>query len=283
VTDRTPDLVLIHGWGLGSAIWAPAVEKIETETPHCRVHLIDLPGYSTTRSHLHKHAALEHAPPAHALGETPPEAPPPPTFTETAARLTEMLRDNLPAGCILCGWSLGSLLALEIARYAPQQIKGLILVGSTPSFTQRTGWRHAQPPALLDTFTDALRQNAEATLQRFIAVLNQGDAQARTLSRQMTRLLMTSALPDPASLFAGLDWLREFDLRASIPSIATPALLIHGEHDPLMPLAAAQWLESQLPEARLELFAGSAHAPFLADPERFARLAAMFCHDLAAR
>jgi pimeloyl-ACP methyl ester carboxylesterase len=40
----------------------------------------------------------------------------------------------------------------------------------------------------------------------------------------------------------------------------------------LMPLPAAQWLKEQLPHAHLERFAGAAHAPFLNDPKRFAKL-----------
>ena len=45
-----------------------------------------------------------------------------------------------------------------------------------------------------------------------------------------------------------------------------------------MPLAAAQWLADRLPHARLEVFADAAHAPFLNDPGRFARLVGDFLH-----
>ena len=46
-----------------------------------------------------------------------------------------------------------------------------------------------------------------------------------------------------------------------------------------MPLAAAHWLADQLPQARLETFTNAAHAPFLADPERFTSLVGDFCHE----
>ena len=78
-------------------------------------------------------------------------------------------------------------------------------------------------------------------------------------------------------LAKGLDWLRDADLRAAVPGIVTPALIVHGDCDPLMPVAAGEWLAAQLPEARLERFAGSAHAPFLADPAHFARALGDFC------
>ncbi len=185
---------------------------------------------------------------------------------------SQALAAALPENCILCGWSLGSLLALQAASVAPQRIKQLILIGGTPSFTQRADWPHAQPPALLDTFCDAIASDAAGTLKRFIALFNQGDKQARLIGRAMIKQLLARPLPDTATLLAGLGWLRDVDLRQRITSITVPTRLIHGENDPLMPLAAAQWLKETLPNAQLEVFSGAAHAPFLNDPDRFAKL-----------
>lgn len=246
VFGRGPDLALIHGWGLGSAAWDAVSEALSAR---CRVHLVELPGYGGT--------------PAEGAG-----------FAQTA----QAIADALPAGVTLCGWSLGGLLALQAAQLAPQRIARLILVGATPSFAERADWTPAQPPALLDTFNTAVAQDAAGTLQRFAALLNQGDTQARPLSRNLAARMLGGVLSDAAALTTGLAWLRDVDLRAQLPAVATPALLIHGERDPLMPLAAAQWLAAQLPDARLETFAGAAHAPFLADPARFAALVADFCH-----
>jgi pimeloyl-[acyl-carrier protein] methyl ester esterase len=238
-----PDLALIHGWGLGSTAWEPI---LKTLAPRCRVHLIDLPGYG---------------------GQPASNA----DFTQTA----QALIDSLPDGVTLCGWSLGGMLALQAALLSPRKIARLI----TPSFMQRDDWLTAQPPDLLDTFSNAVAQNAATTLQRFITLLNQGDAQARPISRALASRTLGGELPDTATLTRGLGWLRNIDLRAQVPSIAQPTLLIHGERDPLMPLAAAHWLREALPQARLETFANAAHAPFLADPERFATLAGDFCHE----
>ena len=246
-----PNLALIHGWGLGSTAWEPVVQAL---AQRCRVHLIDLPGYG---------------------GQPAGNA----DFSPTAQALIE----SLPGKVALCGWSLGSMLALQAARLVPEKISRLILVGSTPCFMQREGWLTAQAPDLLDTFNSAVAQDAATTLHRFIALLNQGDAQARPIGRALTGRTLGGELPDTATLTRGLDWLREVDLRAQIPQIKAPALLIHGERDPLMPLAAAQWLEARLPDARLDIFASAAHAPFLASPERFATLVSNFCHENAAR
>lgn len=302
-----PDLALIHGWGIGASVWDDLLPLLSA---HFCVHRVTLPGYTSsaadrmqrsswrgTRENPHGSTVL--AVPA---GKAPPDAPSRPSpagvsgtgfscagsssagsadapvdFIATAAAIA----DALPAGCTLCGWSLGGLLALQAALLAPQRIARLVLCGATPSFKQRECWVHAQPPALLDAFAAALSTDPAATLQRFIALLNQGDRAARANTRTLTRALAADGLADGAALARGLNWLRCVDLRVPSPTIAVPTLLIHGENDPLMPLPAARWLHASLPQSRLEIFKGAAHAPFLNDRERCARLLIDFCHDRA--
>ncbi|MBK8579971.1 MAG: pimeloyl-ACP methyl ester esterase BioH [Candidatus Accumulibacter sp.] len=235
-----PQLALIHGWGLGSAVWQPVVEPLSR---HYRVHLVDLPGY----------------------GQSPDDDA---AFDETAQTVV----DALPHPITLCGWSLGAMLAMRAALLAPQRVTGLVLVGATASFTQRSGWPEAQAPALLDSFTDSITRQPEQTLQRFVALLCQGDHQARSLTRTLRAGLRNAPVPASKVLSRGLHWLREVDLRALLPALTTRSLLIHGENDALNPLAAARRLAGLLPDARLEVFAGTGHAPFLADPQRFIQL-----------
>jgi len=173
---------------------------------------------------------------------------------------------DLP-GAIVCGWSLGALHALQKSAMAER----LILVGASPRFVQAPGWACAQPHELLEGFAAAVAADPLAALRRFAALVNQGDEHARDLTRRMNELVR-ERIPDSATLAAGLAELRDTDLRKSAVVVRHPALLIHGEHDPLMPLAAAQWLATHMPDARLEVFAGAAHAPFLAQPDRFVHL-----------
>jgi pimeloyl-ACP methyl ester esterase len=243
------DLALIHGWGIGQAAWQPLVAALD---PAIRVHLIDLPGY----------------------GRTPAS---PASFAQHAADLL----DTLPAGTVLGGWSLGGMLALQAACLAPERLGGLILIGGTPSFTQRDDWQPAQPPELLHAFAAAIADDAALTLQRFIALLNQGDRQARKSIRSLASALASAPLADTGSLLQGLGWLRDIDLRPQLAALNLPALLIHGEHDPLMPLAAAHWLHAKLTASQLEIIPGAAHAPFIHTPERIAALIGDYCHASA--
>jgi pimeloyl-[acyl-carrier protein] methyl ester esterase len=177
------------------------------------------------------------------------------------------------------------MLALQAALLAPRHFCRLILVGATPCFTRRAGWDCAQPPSLLDAFASAVAAEPRLALQRFVALLNQGDSSARANIRRLAPL--AAAPPASPALAQGLTWLREVDLRPALQSsapaaLALPTLLIHGRHDALMPLAAAEWLHAKLPASRLEIFAAAAHAPFLNDGVRFAELLGDFCHAPAA-
>jgi pimeloyl-[acyl-carrier protein] methyl ester esterase len=258
-----PDLALIHGWGIGRAAWDEVLPRL---AERFSVHRASLPGYD---------GSVDTTDAAPGLGEDDTAR----AFDACAAALTHAL----PAGCTLCGWSLGALLALRAAQLAPQRFSRLILCGATPCFTQRDDWPHAQAPAILDGFAAALAQDSAATRQRFAALFNQGDGRARQITRGFTRALAeetAAAAPAPAGLARGLAWLRWIDLRAAIranlPQL--PVLLVHGARDPLMPLPAARWLVETLPDARLEVFPDAAHAPFASDAPRFAQLLIDFCH-----
>ena len=241
-----PDLALIHGWGLGSGVWQPCAGQWEGIA---RIHHVKLPGYEDTPDH----------------GET---------FIDAAQSALE----DLPDGVTLCGWSLGGLLAMQAALLAPERIARLILVGGTPSFAQRDGWTAAQPRSLLAGFAEAVAGDTRATLQRFVALMNQGDTNGRAIGREINRGVLSSPLAPVATLLKGLDWLRDIDLREQVSALRCPVLLIHGENDPLMPIQAARWLAEHLPQAQLQVFRGAAHAPFLNDPEHFAALVGDFLH-----
>ncbi len=192
---------------------------------------------------------------------------------------TDVLAANdLPAGAAVCAWSLGAFQALRWAAERPDRVARLVLVGATPRFVQAPDWPAAQPPDVLAGFAAGLDDDPAKTLRRFAALANQGDEEARTATRALTAQL-DSRIPAIPALAAGLAELRDTDLRALVPTVRQPALVIHGERDPLMPLAAGRWLAAHLPAGRLEIVSGAAHAPFLSQPERFTALLAEFLRE----
>lgn len=172
---------------------------------------------------------------------------------------------QLPPACHLGGWSLGGMLALACAVAAPERIRSLVLVGSTPSFVQRPGWELGRPPLELQAFRAKVAEQGAAILPRFAGSFCRGDSSPEVATYLLTH---ASAMPQ-AALEAGLAWLAEADLRADLAAIHCPVTVIHGASDPLMPAAIADWLKAQLPQAELQLLPGKAHAPFAPDPTLF--------------
>ncbi len=59
------------------------------------------------------------------------------------------------------------------------------------------------------------------------------------------------------------------DLKAYLPNISVPTLLIWGDQDTATPLSDAQVMESLIPDAGLVVFDGAGHFTYLEQPSRF--------------
>lgn len=241
--SRAP-LVLLHGWGLGPAVWAPLMDCLPADRP---VFAPPLPGHAGA----------------------------PPAATHTLAAWANQIAAALPDAAAVCGWSLGGMLAMAIAQRHPAKVSRLLLVGTSPRFvagaaSDAAAWEHGLDAATVAAFIDGFRASPAETLRRFIALQVVGDANRRSVTAALNAAVPASGATDPHALAPGLEILASADLRSAAPQLRIPARLFHGAGDALMPLAAAEWLAAQLPAARLTVFADCGHAPFLSRPREFA-------------
>ena len=77
-------------------------------------------------------------------------------------------------------------------------------------------------------------------------------------------------------LAAGLSVLSSADLRGEMRRVTQPALVIHGARDRIVPAAAGRRLAEALPDARFRLLRSCAHAPFLSQPGKIAKMLRAF-------
>lgn len=182
---------------------------------------------------------------------------------------------------VLVGWSLGALLAMRHAIAHPDRIRALALVAGTPCFRQRADWPHGCPRATFDAFAEAARAADAALFGRFFALMLHGEHIGRQQYRNLARQAIDKRHPPtPAALREGLELLRTTDLRAELARIQCPVLLLHGEQDAIVPVAAAHYLAGHLPRAELHVFAPAGHAPFLTHAEHFNRILEEWCQNL---
>lgn len=235
MSDST--LILLHGWGMTPRIWnglriclSPRIVATPT-----------LPGHG---------------------GRPSPGA--------TLAAWSDALLDELPERCALGGWSLGAMIALDLAARHPERIKRLVLFGATPRFVAGPDWPHGLAPDTVAGFTRGFGEDPQATLRRFMALQLLGESRRRGVMHSVAGALADAdALPGLAD---GLHILSSADLREAVAQVTQPVTLVHGRADALMPPGAAQWLAEALPDARLALLDDCGHVPFVSQPEHCARL-----------
>lgn len=234
-----PTLVFLHGWGLHGGIWSETtpqfVDRFSCLSP-------DLPGYGEAAS----------------------------VVPYNAETLADALAATLPDDAAVCGWSLGGMVALALAARHPRKVARLVLVATNPAFVSGPDWPHGLAPEVLAEFARALDQDYKATLLRFLSLQARGGDQARAVIERLRCSVFQRGEPAATTLAAGLNLLREVNLRETLKQVRCPALVVHGAYDTLCPVTAARWLTEQLPDARLALHERAAHAPFLSHPEWFA-------------
>ncbi len=245
---RNPALTLVHGWGMHGGIWADLTARLGGAFD---VSAPDLPGHGNA--------------PEISRGE----------FTA----VVDDLAAHAPARCAVAGWSLGGQVALEWAHRYPQQVSHLLLIATTPVFVTQTDWPHGMAAAVVRDFAGAIERDPAATLQRFLLLQAQGDAQARAVTRTLQSALAAKAMPSSTTLARTLHWLENNDLRANLGDISQPTLVLHGGRDTITPPAAGAYLAQQLPKARLAIIEDAAHAPFVSAADRVCKLITDFCNE----
>lgn len=247
IGSGTP-LVLIHGWGMHGGVWRDVAEKLADE--FC-VHSVDLPGFGAS-------AAL------------------PITNLDS---LVESLSEQFPTSVNVCGWSLGGQIAMHWAAREPVKVKKLVLVTTTPCFTEREDWLFGLPAEVLEKFAAELEHSHATTLRRFISLQLRGSEKERELLTKLREQLFSRGEPDMDALRGGLAILRDADQRSEAMQIQQPTLLIAGQRDKLTPPEASHYLAQVMPNAQVIEIAGAAHTPFLSNPELFVEHIKDFFHE----
>lgn len=200
-------IVLLHGWGCDSRIWQPLLPLLRDWAD---VITVDI------------------------------------RYAETAVdALVDAIVAGLPEHFILCGWSLGGMLATRVAVNFSDRVFGLITLSTNLSFVEKPFWRSALASATFEQFYTLFDNNPDKGLQRFLLLEVHGDQSARQQLQWLQQLQRESAL-DPQCLLSGLQLLAEIDNTHNVPQIVCPALYVFGEHDALVPVKVVTVIEAKL-------------------------------------
>lgn len=229
-------LVLLHGWGNSARVWTPWLPAL---TRHFQVLAVDLPGY----------------------GQSPGTAE---DYADEAllARLAEVL----PERCHLLGWSLGGMLAANLAARCPARVASLTTLATNARFVASEDWAPAMHPVQFHAFAMDVSRVPDTALRRFSSFQVKGEGDERALIQQLRSLAEGQPVPSGEVLRASLERLAALDLRAVLPGLPMPQRHFLGERDTLVPVAAAEALRA-LGETVQVTVLDAAHLPFLSQPD----------------
>jgi pimeloyl-ACP methyl ester carboxylesterase/class 3 adenylate cyclase len=196
----------------------------------------------------------------------------------------ETRMDDVRAVMDAAGSSRAAIVALEegvpmsllFAATYPERTAALVLIGGYA----RAMWAPDYPWGWTE---ERYRRDHEADLRvfgprneavrSFTELYGEGPASLVDYYRQSGRPAMVKALSRMNA---------EIDVRAVLPTIRVPTLLLHGEHD-YIPVDGARYMADRIPDARLVELPGVKHLPVAEGFERFAGELERFLLEVEAR
>ena len=207
-------------------------------------------------------------------------------FRDFAVRFVEDVLNALELeSAVLAGASGGGIYATWYALEQPRRVRGLAMLGSTPTLPGAhlpLPIRLMAMPVLGDVMTRAVKPGRRMLLRMMASV-----GEADTITRYPDLLdSLVAAARDPVAVAANraefqalispfgyrpANRARPEDLRR----LSVPTLMIWGDRDPVVPIQAARAAAQLIPHARLEVLPAG-HVPQLGHPEQVAELLTAF-------
>jgi pimeloyl-ACP methyl ester carboxylesterase len=173
------------------------------------------------------------------------------------------------------GWSMGGFVTQQLAIRHPRRVRRMVLAGTNPGGDLAVlGSPAAQA---IDSAPDA----TDATVLKILYPTTPvGQAEGRRFLGRLDRASETGEIPDDfevraatvdAQVEAEDAWMRHNANAHGLEHVAAPTLATGGTIDPVVPPVNLRRVAGLVPGARLELFAGGAHAFLFQYRDRFAR------------
>lgn len=236
-------LILLHGLGSSQNDWL--MQQIAL-VPRYRTLAVDLRGHGKS-----------------------PKPPGPYRIPAMAADVARLLtrRDAYPAHVI--GLSLGGAVAQQLALDWPHLVRSLILVNTAARFMSDDRQQRLMGlRRMIGIYLGSMDSVAQAVAERLFPRPEQAAWRRETAQR--------IAANDLRAYRAALWAIVRFDLRDRLREIRCPTLVVAGDEDTTVPMAAKRLLAERIPGSRLEIIDHSGHATPIDQPEAFNRVMLRF-------
>jgi pimeloyl-ACP methyl ester esterase len=246
-----PAVLFIHGWASNRTVWERQVQALRGRHT---VLTVDVRGHGES-SHPRTGYSLD----------------------ALAGDLEHLVRALGVPRLAVVGWSMGGLLAQELARRMGERVSALGLVSTTAG-----GFTDAKNPLAEPARAAEMKAALAADFRGFVRDLAVNVFKEGAASPLLPWLVSQMQKTPPHAAAACFETMLAADLRPHLKKLKVPTAVLHGRHDALTTLAGAELLAKEIPDARLTVFETSGHAPHLEEPEAFnAALAALLGPELS--
>ena len=167
------------------------------------------------------------------------------------------------------GFSLGGMVAQELALAAPERVGSLTLAGTSCGGTQS---KPTSPEVVQAITTAALSGDRERVLKTGFELVFSTAFAADPAHYESFAAATRINPPSIPTLLAQRDALVGHDTYGRLRGLAVPTLVVHGTEDRLLDYVNGDLIASMVPGARLEALEGVGHLSFWEQPARVAQL-----------
>jgi pimeloyl-ACP methyl ester carboxylesterase len=182
--------------------------------------------------------------------------------------------------CDVLGFSLGGMVAQQMALDRPSVFRRMILVATAPRGGEDI--MHLEKPSLAKHLANPELQGYAVLQKLFFAPTRSSQAAgAAFVERLMQRRQDREPASGPAVAQAQIAAFREWEQFAGqrfadLNAIRQPVLVVNGIHDEMIPVSNSYWLSANLPNAVLLTYPDSGHGSLFQFHDSFTRQAAAF-------
>ena len=178
------------------------------------------------------------------------------TLCKTIPAYTEWLRGYIWGkgyeDVVLCGHSMGGGITLQYALLYPEELKGIITIGS--------GARLRVHPAYLAEDQEGIRDPGPWNQAAIDGAADYTPAVRDIVTREKLEV-------GPAAAYNDMTACDQFDIMDRVSEIKLPTLAICGTEDVMTPVVYTRYLEKNLDNCRTLIIEGATHSVLLERPD----------------